>query len=81
VQRFDDIEALQTTRDSKTPTRRVDSRSGLTTLQLASVLKASRRSLRRRHDPISALELNRRLDHAFRLSFHRKRNRLKPKPS
>ena len=38
------------------------SRSGLTTLQLASVLKVSPRTLRRRHDPITALELNRRLE-------------------
>jgi hypothetical protein len=40
------------------------SRSGLTKLQLASVLKVSPRTLRRRHDPKTALELNRRLDYA-----------------
>jgi hypothetical protein len=40
------------------------SRSGLTMPQLASVLKVSPHTLRRRHDPITALELNRRLDHA-----------------
>ena len=38
------------------------SRSGLTTLQLAFVLKVSPHTLRRRHDPITALELNRRLE-------------------
>jgi hypothetical protein len=38
------------------------SRSGLTKLQLASVLKVSPYTLRRRHDSKAALELNRRLE-------------------